>query len=111
MQFAVTPVPHGSGQRLLVEGELDIATVPTLRAAVEKALAEQPVLLLLDLTPLRFVDSTGCRELVRAAKSGRAADVPVEVVSPPDQWRVRRVVDFVQLGRLVPVHDDLPEAP
>ena len=111
MQLVVTPGPHGSAQRLSVQGELDVATVALLRAAVEKALAEQPSALLLDLAELGFIDSTGCRELVLAAKAGRAADVPVEVVSPPEGWRVRRVLDFVRLAELVPVHDALPDAP
>jgi hypothetical protein len=31
------------------------------------------------------------------------------VVCPPDNWRVRRVIDFVQLPALAPVHDALPE--
>jgi hypothetical protein len=31
------------------------------------------------------------------------------VVAPPDNWRVRRVVDFVQLSSVLPVHDVLPE--
>ena len=108
MQFAVTPVERSSDLVLQVSGELDIATVDVLRDAVGKAIAEAPRALLVDLTPTRFVDSTGCRELVRAAKAGAAAGVPVEVVAPPDNWRVRRVVDLVQLSAIVPVHDALP---
>ena len=109
MQFAVTPVERPSDRVLQVSGELDIATVAVLRDAVGKALAEAPAALLVDLTPARFLDSTGCRELVRTAKAGAAAGIPVEVVAPPDNWRVRRVVDFVQLSAIVPVHDALPQ--
>ncbi len=109
MQFEVTPVERPSDRLLQVAGELDIATVAVLRDAVGKALAEGPRALLVDFTTTRFVDSTGCRELVRTAKAGCAAGVTVAVVAPPDNWRVRRVVDFVQLSALVPVHDALPE--
>ena len=109
MQFAVTPVERPSDHVLQVHGELDIATVAVLRDAVSKALAEAPPTLIVDLTPARFLDSTGCRELVRTAKAGRAAGVAIEVVAPPDNWRVRRVVDFVQLSSVVPVHDALPQ--
>ena len=108
MQFAVTPVERPSDRVLQVSGELDVATVAVLRDAVGKAIAEAPPAVLLDLTTTRFVDSTGCRELVRAAKAGAAAGIAVAVVVPPDNWRVRRVVDFVQLSVLVPVHDALP---
>lgn len=109
MQLIVTPVDRASDRVLRVAGELDVATAGVLRDAVGKALAEGPAALLVDLTTTRFLDSTGCRELVRAAKAGAAAGVPVAVVVPPEHWRVRRVVDFVQLSALVPVHDALPE--
>ena len=109
MQFAVTPVARPADHVLQVSGELDVATVQVLRDAVGKALAEGPAAVLVDLTPTRFVDSTGCRELVRTAKAGAAAGIAVAVVAPPENWRVRRVVDFVQLSSVVPVHDALPE--
>lgn len=109
MQFTVTPVERGSDHVLQVSGELDIATVAVLRDAVAKALAEAPPAMVVDLTSTRFLDSTGCRELVRTARAGAAAGVPVAVVAPPDNWRVRRVVDFVQLSVIVPVHDVLPQ--
>lgn len=109
MQFAVTPVPRASGCVLQVSGELDIATVEVLRDAVGKAVAEGLSALVVDLTATRFIDSTGCRELVRTAKAGAAAGVAVAAVVPPDNWRVRRVVDFVQLSAVMPVHDVLPD--
>ena len=104
----MTPVERRPDHVLRVSGELDIATVGVLRDAVGKALADAPRVLLVDLTSTRL-DSTGCRELVRTAKAGTAAGVAVEVVAPPDNWRVRRVLDFVQLSAVVPVHDALPE--
>ncbi len=104
----MTPVQRASDVVLQVSGELDVATVAVLRDAVGKAVAEGPTAVLVDLTTTRFIDSTGCRELVRTAKAGAAADVSVAVVVPPDNWRVRRVVDFVRLSALVPVHDALP---
>ena len=97
-----------TGRLLQVTGELDISTVGRLRAAVQSALAEQPSTLLVDLTGTHFIDSTGCRELVRCAKTGTAGGVAVEVVAPPGNWRVRRVIDLVQLSELVPVHDHAP---
>ena len=106
MQFVVTPLRRARDTVLQVTGELDIATVRELRDAVAEVLAQDPGTLILDLTDSRFIDSTGCRELVRTAKAGGAT--VVEVVVPPDNWRVRRVVDFVQLSEVVTVHDALP---
>ena len=106
----MTPVVRTSDHVLQVSGELDIATVQLLRDAVGKALAEGPAAVLVDLTSTRFLDSTGCRELVRTAKSGVASGVPVALVVPTENWRVRRVIDFMQFGELLPVHDEAPLA-
>ncbi len=107
MQFVVTPVERASDRLLQVSGELDVASVAPLRAAVQDAFGAAPDRVLVDLTAARFIDSTGCRELLRTAKAGAAAGV-VEVVVPPENWRVRRVVDFVQLSAVMQVHDELP---
>jgi anti-anti-sigma factor len=108
VQFVVTPVERASDSLLQVTGELDVATVECLRSSVQQALAGRPARVVVDLTATRFIDSTGCRELVRSAKAGATAGVPVEVVVPPENWRVRRVVDFVQLSTVVTVHDGVP---
>lgn len=108
MDFVVTAVERAHDRVLQIDGELDVATVKALQTAVEQALASCPATLLLDLTATCFIDSTGCRELVRTAKAAAVRGVSVEVVVPPDNWRVRRVVDFVQLSSLVAVHDALP---
>ena len=108
MPFAVTRDTRPSATVLAVSGELDIATAKILRSEVEQVLAEPPTRLYLDLSPTDFIDSTGCRELVRAAKN--RGQVPVELVVPTENWRVRRVIDFMQVGELLPVHDQLPPA-
>ena len=108
MEFAVRREHRATATVLAVQGELDIATVGDLRAQVEQVLSTPPPTLYLDLSEAAFIDSTGCRELARAAKTGRAAGVEVELVVPTANWRIRRVVDFMQFGDLLPVHDDLP---
>ena len=110
MDFVVRRDTRPSATVLAVRGELDIATVKVLRAEVEQVLTETPPTMYLDLSDAEFIDSTGCRELVRSAKCGRAAGVAVELVVPTENWRIRRVIDFMQFGDLLPVHEDLPAA-
>jgi anti-sigma B factor antagonist len=108
MDFAVTREDHPGCTVLAVAGDLDIATAGVLRGHVDSVLDAGTERLLVDLSPASFVDSTGCSELVKAAKRGAAAGIPVELVVPPANWRVRRVVDFMQFGELLPVHDAAP---
>lgn len=108
MEFTVEREVHPCGTLLGVLGELDMATAEVLLAQVDDALAAAPQRLVIDLTGTSFIDSTGCRELLNAAKRGAEAGVPVELVVPSQNWRVRRVLDFMQFGDLLPVHDAAP---
>ena len=47
-------------------GELDLQTAPQLEAVVSQALADDPVLLVLDLSALTFIDSSGLRSVLAA---------------------------------------------
>lgn len=110
MQFAVRCTARAADTVLAVEGELDISTVRGVREAVAAVLAAPPPKVYLDLTPCTFIDSRGCRELVAAVKACNVAGLGVELVVPPANCHVRRVVDLVQLGMLVPLLDALPAA-
>ena len=65
--FAVTVEGMDGGVRLVVEGDVDIATVPRLQAALEQVLASMPGhVMMIDLRAVEFVDSSGLRFLLRA---------------------------------------------
>jgi anti-sigma B factor antagonist len=49
---------------LTVGGEVDLATVPALEAAVDEALASQPTALVVDLSEVEFLASAGLQTLV-----------------------------------------------
>jgi anti-sigma B factor antagonist len=53
---------------LSVEGELDIATAPRMIAALNEALAEMAGPLVVDLTEVVFMDSTGLALLMNARR-------------------------------------------
>lgn len=88
---------------LAIRGELDLVTAPELERAVETALAGSPALLALDLTPTTFLDSSGARQVARAARSAARAGVPARVVCPKDNRTVRLVIDLLEMETLVPV--------
>jgi anti-sigma B factor antagonist len=49
---------------LTVGGEVDLATVPALEAAIDEALATQPTALIVDLSDVEFLASAGLQTLV-----------------------------------------------
>jgi anti-anti-sigma factor len=86
-----------------VRGELDLLTAPQLAEGVERTLADRPPLLAIDLTGTTFIDSSGARELARAARAAGRVGTAVQVVCPPDNRPVRLVIDLLDLSALVPV--------
>lgn len=82
-----------------LRGELDLAGAPRLAEAVrDEARDGDPVVL--DMSEVTFIDSTGVRTLLDAA---RAVDVPMALLAPS-----HRVVRVLELTRL---RDRLPELP
>ena len=49
---------------LALTGELDLSKVPQFEAVASQALADDPVLLVLDLSALTFIDSSGLRSVL-----------------------------------------------
>jgi anti-sigma B factor antagonist len=101
--FEVRSVPTGGSLVLAIHGELDLVTAPQLEQAVETALSGSPALLAIDLTPTSFLDSSGARQVARAARSAARAGVPARVVCPEDNRTVRLVIDLLELATLAPV--------
>jgi anti-sigma B factor antagonist len=63
-----------------ISGELDAYTAPDLRDTLEKALDEGISWLIMDLTDLTYLDSTGLGILVGTARKSRQADGDLAVV-------------------------------
>ncbi len=103
MLFEIERTTVSGRPSLTVRGELDLSTVPELTAAVEAQLADPPHAFIIDLTPTRFLDSSGARGLMRAAKQAAAADVKLHVICPRSNSPVRLVVDLLEMDRLVPI--------
>jgi len=83
-------------------GELDLATAPELSAAV--AQHNDARLLVLDVTAVTFIDSTGVRALIEADRSRAGAGLRVAVLA--GEGPVRRMLDLCGLdGRLALVTD------
>ena len=65
-----------------LQGELDMATAPGLGRALTEALDAKPPAVVLDLTDLTFLDSTGIRILVTACRRAETEGCPFVLRSP-----------------------------
>jgi anti-anti-sigma factor len=78
-------------------GEMDIGNAGELRPEVERVLPPGPCRLIVELSSLAFVDSTGIRALVVLARDVRANGGTFVVVAP--QSSVARVFEIVKLDQ------------
>jgi anti-anti-sigma factor len=98
LDFDLTVAREAGATRLVLRGELDLATAPQL----EHALAAAGDGVLLDLRGLTFMDSTGVRVLLEAAERGGGLRIV-----PPAEGDARVTIDQSGIGPLLPlVHDD-----
>ena len=81
--------------RLALRGELDLSTVSKVEEELRRAEASEPSLLVLDLSELNFLDSTGLRLIVTTDQRARDDGRRVAVVKGPDA--VQRVFSITRL--------------
>ena len=70
---------------LKIEGELDAVTVPELRAAIDRLADSRPPQVVVDLSFLRVIDSSGVGAIVSLYKRVRATGGDVRVTGLRDQ--------------------------
>lgn len=96
--LTVTVVPNGPSARLNLEGQLDVATVSTLRTCLDEL---DPAFrtVLVDLGGVSFIDSTGLGALVAARKSFEANLRALLFCNPSE--RSRFIFELTGLGDLI----------
>lgn len=91
-----------------VEGDLDIATAGDLQEHVLSAVEEHGPWLILDLTGLDFMDSSGLNVVINIYRSVKEHGGSLALAAPNE--RVTKVVRLVGLHRQVAVHRTVPAA-
>jgi anti-anti-sigma factor len=92
--------------RLLVQGEIDVASVELLAEHVSRAVA-QGVDLEIDLSNLRFIDIAGLGVLYDAARKLGKEGRTLTLVSPPPS--VPRMLDLLGWNGMAGFRVQLPE--
>lgn len=77
-------------------GELDLASAPALNAEIQQTVAASPSTIVIDLSGLEFMDSTGLRSLLMARESCDLNGRRFAVV--PGGRQVTRLLEISRVG-------------
>jgi len=106
---AVTRIEPDATVVLAFTGVLDLETIRAAEAAFEDAEAQRPQRIVVDLSDVEFIDSTGLRLIVSADTRGRREGRLLELVKGPD--RVHRVFRMTLMSERLAFIDRAPGDP
>jgi len=89
-------------------GEIDLSTIPILEAALRAPL-QNGQHLILDLTAVRYIDSTGLHTLLRSEEHMREKRLHVLVVVPPAAV-IRKIFRISAIDKVIHLFPTLDEA-
>jgi anti-anti-sigma factor len=100
----VTTEQHPGQARVVLIGELDIASSEGLENELAAIEADSPETVVLDLRRVEFIDSTGLRALIAADQRARSEGRRLAVVRGPNA--VERLLAVTQLDQRLEIVDD-----
>ncbi|MFI7226348.1 STAS domain-containing protein [Nonomuraea angiospora] len=109
----MTPL-HLSGRALIggtlieVAGEVDAATAPQLTAHIEREHPDAGLALVLDLSGVSFMDSSGLHLLVEQHNRQAEHGSGLHVAAPHE--RVRRLLEITGVDQVLHTHSTLDQA-
>jgi anti-sigma B factor antagonist len=92
-----------------ISGEIDMATRDTMADPLFAQLDNAPPALVLDLTKIEFMGSTGLAVLIEAHNRARQGGTRLGIVVP-GRSPVRRTLEYSGLLELLPIYRAIPEA-
>jgi anti-sigma B factor antagonist len=88
--FRITVSEHPPPVRMMLHGEFDIRCADAATHALEELLGRRPDTVVIDLTGLEFIDSTGVKFLVEGLDKAHALGIKLSLVHGAEP--VRRVL-------------------
>lgn len=97
----ITVTSRDNALTIALSGEIDHHSAREMMAQLDQAIAERtPARLVLDLSAVAFMDSSGIAVLLRALRQMQQIGGSLRVTNIPAQ--ARRVLDAAGVGRLIP---------
>ncbi len=91
-----------------ITGEADVTNTDKLRRTLDEEVSRQPRTLIIDLSGLRFMDSSALHELLRVNRALDRQGGVLALVSP--QAAVAKILRLTTADRLIPVFDSVAAA-
>ena len=95
---------RGDAIHLSLNGELDIAAAPRIEDALREAEEQGPATVVLDLSELVFMDSTGLRTILAA--DARAKEAGRRLVVVQGDENIQRIFEVTRLHERVEIVED-----
>jgi anti-sigma B factor antagonist len=107
---SVTPAESASGPYTLVTlaGEADVTNRDALWNALQEQIARQPRTLVIDLSDLRFMDSSALHVILRATRTMDRHGGILTLARP--RQAVARMLTLTAADQLIPIYNTIAEA-
>ncbi len=99
---------HPAYTVIRVSGYLDVSTSPRLREKILEVAADAPSVLLIDLGPIEFLDSSALGVILNGWKLLQAEGGTLAVVSP--QARITKIFEITALNLSIKIFQSVDEA-
>jgi anti-sigma B factor antagonist len=108
VDLSITRADHGDQTVVHLGGEIDVYTAPLVREKLDEQIVGGRTKLVVDLTDVTFLDSTGLGVLVGRLKLARTRGGSMRLVGKDD--RVLKVFSITGLDKVFEIHRDLESA-
>lgn len=108
MEFALTTNEVDDFSVVGVSGELDVYTAPALEEVLGELIDARRISIVVDLSAVTFMDSTGLGLLIKALKWTREHDGALRIVA--DSEKILKVFRVTGLDTVLSIHDTLAAA-
>jgi anti-sigma B factor antagonist len=106
--FAVDEVDNGDSLRVVVRGELDVATAPTLRERLHAAVDRSTGPVIVDLLAVTFIDSTALGVLIGTKELADKRGIDLRLVI--EEARIIKIFEITGLTELFSISATVAEA-
>jgi anti-sigma B factor antagonist len=106
LDLRITTTENGASRTVRLEGTCDLATAPELRNALQPLLPPEVQEVIVDVSALEFIDSTGLGVILGAMRRLREGAGTLRIAGATGT--VRRVLEITDLDKVIPLVDAEP---